>query len=196
MLLQQDAVEAGVSPNTIAKVTQQINLIPSVIALDRAQPEFVNTFFDYYYQRVDALKIKLNREALLKNLTLLNELETQYAVPKATLVAFWCMETNYGSYQGNTDTFSTFATPAYEGRRASFFREQLIDAMRMIDNRQANTNDLDIYLRALGQSRLGMHSLCLVILSTLLLMVIMMASLILCIQLQMRWPLRQIIYHK
>ena len=57
------------------------------------------------------------------------------------------METNYGSYQGNTDTFSTLATLAYEGRRASFFREQLIDAMRMIDSREANTGDLDIYLK-------------------------------------------------
>jgi len=57
------------------------------------------------------------------------------------------METNYDSYQGNTDTFSTLATLAYEGRRASFFREQLIDAMRMIDRREANTDDLDIYLK-------------------------------------------------
>ena len=56
LLLQQDAVETGVSTKTAKKVTQHINFIPSFTALDWAQPEFINTFFDYYYQRVDALK--------------------------------------------------------------------------------------------------------------------------------------------
>ena len=43
------------------------------------------------------------------------------------------METNYGRYQGDIDTLSALATLAHDGRRASFFRIQLMDAMRMID---------------------------------------------------------------
>jgi membrane-bound lytic murein transglycosylase B len=58
-------------------------------------------------------------------------------------VAFWGIETNYGRDQGNIDTLSALATLARDGRRASFFRNQLFDAMRMID---AGNADVDQFV--------------------------------------------------
>ena len=49
------------------------------------------------------------------------------------------METDYGQFQGNIDTLSALATLAHDGRRASFFRNQLLDAMRIIDEGNADT---------------------------------------------------------
>lgn len=72
---------------------------------------------------------------------MLSQIEAQYGVPKALLIAFWGMETQYGSYQGDVDTLSALATLAYEGRRADFFRDQLFDAMRMIEAGQADMNE-------------------------------------------------------
>ncbi|HSH54546.1 MAG TPA: lytic murein transglycosylase [Methylotenera sp.] len=140
--LKQEAKEAGISDDTITATINHIVLIPSVIKLDRAQPEFISPFFDYYYQRVDANKIARGRAILMEHESLLNEVELKYGVPKSILVAFWGMETNYGSYQGDIDTFSTLATLAYDGRRADFFRGQLLDAMRIVDAGNANMDEL------------------------------------------------------
>lgn len=140
--LKQEAKEAGISDDTITATINHIELIPSVIKLDRAQPEFISPFFNYYYQRVDANKIARGRALLVEHESLLNEVELKYGVPKSILVAFWGMETNYGSYQGDNDTFSSLATLAYDGRRAGFFRGQLLDVMRIVDAGNANVGEL------------------------------------------------------
>lgn len=138
--LKQQALAAGISDKTATTTINHIELMPNVIKLDLAQPEFISPFLDYYYQRVDAAKIVRGRLLLAQHEVLLNQIEAQYGVPKALLVAFWGMETNYGSQQGNIDTLSTLATLAYDGRRAGFFRNQLLDAMRMIDAGNASVD--------------------------------------------------------
>lgn len=131
--LKQEAMVAGILDSTASATISHVELLPRVIELDHSQPEFISPFLNYYYQRVDALKIQKGRELLSEHDALLNQIELQYGVPKSILVAFWGMETQYGSYQGNVDTLSALATLAYDGRRAEFFRGQLLDAMRIID---------------------------------------------------------------
>lgn len=140
--LKQEAKEAGISDDTITATIDHIVLIPGVIQLDRSQPEFISPFFDYYYRRVDANKIARGRALLVEHELLLNAIELKYGVPKAILIAFWGMETNYGGYQGDIDTFSSLATLAYDGRRAGFFRGQLLDAMRIVDGGNAHVDEL------------------------------------------------------
>lgn len=131
--LKGDAIAAGVTEKTVQAVIDHVQLIPGVIKLDRSQPEFISPFLNYYYRRVDNDKILKGRTLLAEHDKLLTRLESQYGVPKTILLAFWGMETNYGSNKGNIDTLSALATLAYDGRRAAFFRKQLIDAMRMLD---------------------------------------------------------------
>ncbi len=139
--LKQEALTLGVSEKTATDTINHVELLPNIIKMDRAQPEFVSTFFDYYYLRVDAVKISRGRVQLVQHEALLNKIEAQYGVPKALLVSFWAMETNYGGYQGNIDTLSALATLAYDGRRAAFFRHQLLDAMRMVDAGHADIGE-------------------------------------------------------
>jgi len=131
--LKQEAISVGVTEKTASATLNHVEILPNIIELDRAQPEFVSPFLDYYQRRIDALKIMQGRKLLIQYADLLDKIEAQYGVPKALLVAFWGMETNYGRFQGNIDTLSALATLARDGRRASFFRNQLLDAMRMID---------------------------------------------------------------
>lgn len=138
--LRQEALATGISDKTVTETINHVELLPNIIKLDLAQPEFVSPFLDYYYQRVDAGKIVRGRTLLVQHAALLNQIEAQYGVPKALLVAFWGMESNYGNQQGNIDTLSTLATLAYDGRRAEFFRSQLFDAMRMIDAGNASVD--------------------------------------------------------
>lgn len=136
--LKQEAIAAGISEKTATATINHVALMPSIIELDRAQPEFISPFLDYYQRRVDAAKVTRGQQLAYQYEKILNQLEVQYGVPKALLIAFWGMETNYGSYQGRIDTLSALTTLAYDGRRATFFRNQLLDAMRMIDSGDAN----------------------------------------------------------
>jgi len=131
--LGQEARAANISEPTVTATINHIELLPNILKLDLAQPEFISPFLDYYQKRIDNAKIVRGRELLVKYEYLLNQIEDQYGVPKSLLVAFWGMETNYGSYQGNIDTISALATLAYDGRRSEFFRDQLLDAMRILD---------------------------------------------------------------
>jgi membrane-bound lytic murein transglycosylase B len=132
--LEAEAAAAGISPQTIQATLNHVELLPNVIKLDRAQPEFISTFLDYYAKRINEARIARGKELMFAYEPLLHDLEQQYGVPPAILIAFWGMETNYGGHKGNIDTFSTLATLALDGRRASFFRSQLLDAMRLADD--------------------------------------------------------------
>jgi membrane-bound lytic murein transglycosylase B len=104
-----------------------------VIVLDRAQPEFISPFLPYVERRVTPSKIDFGREMLQTYASMLNRVEQQYGVTKQILVAFWGLETEYGRNKGNYGLPSSLMTLAYEGRRAEFFRNQLLDAMRIVD---------------------------------------------------------------
>lgn len=140
--LKQEALAAGISNSTVTATINHIELLPNIIKLDLAQPEFISPFLDYYQKRVDTQKIVRGRQLLAQHESLLSQIEVQYGVPKSLLVAFWGMETNYGSYQGNIDTLSALATLAYDGRRAEFFRNQLFDSMRMLDSGHTKLGEL------------------------------------------------------
>ncbi len=131
--IRYEAKALGMADETTLNFVSHTVYLPNVIKLDRAQPEFISPFLDYFAQRVDDRKIQKGRALLLKHEALLAQIEAQYGVPKQILIAFWGMETQYGNVQGNIDILSALATLAYEGRRADFFKAQLLDALLMID---------------------------------------------------------------
>jgi membrane-bound lytic murein transglycosylase B len=131
--LRLEAIDAGISKKTVNATLKSAKFMPSIIKLDRGQPEFISPFLTYVDKHVNANQVQRGRELLLQNEPLLKKIEAQYGVPKTILVAFWGMETNYGNNQGNIGLPSSLITLAYDGRRADFFRGQLFDAMRIVD---------------------------------------------------------------
>ncbi len=128
-----EAKLAGISDKTIQATFKSAQFLPQVIVLDRAQPEFISPFFSYINNRVNTNQINLGRALLHDYDNILTPVEAQYGVPKEVLVAFWGLETHYGANKGNFGLPSSLMTLAYEGRRAAFFRGQLLDAMRIVD---------------------------------------------------------------
>jgi len=131
--LKAEARVDNISSKTIKSTFKNAKYLPGVIVLDRAQPEFISPFLVYVVNRVTSNKIAFGREMMLEHEALLSRVETQYGVPKNILVALWGLETNYGENKGDFGVPSSLMTLAYEGRRAEFFRAQLLDAMRIID---------------------------------------------------------------
>lgn len=131
--LKEEARGRGISEQTISTTFEQAEFLPSVVELDRSQPEFITTFSSYLNKRVTRKRINEGRLALKENYDLLSKVEIHYGIPKAILVAFWGLETNYGNNRGNYGLPSSLMTLAYEGRRAEFFRSQLMDMMHIVD---------------------------------------------------------------
>ncbi len=131
--VREEALREGISANTLDLALAHLKPLDRVIELDRRQPEFTQTFWSYLDARITDWRIQYGKEMLQKHRKLLSQVEAQYGVPARYLVAFWGMETNYGNYLGKFSTVESLATLAYDPRRSDFFRSQLIDALRIID---------------------------------------------------------------
>ncbi|MBW0147754.1 lytic murein transglycosylase [Marinobacter sp. CAU 1620] len=131
--LQERATAAGVSTETASTVMARVEHLDRVIELDRRQPEFTTTFADYLNRRVNEDRITKGRELLKEHSDLLERVTAETGVPAPYLVAFWGLETNFGSYFGKMSVPSALTTLACDPRRSSFFTQQLIAALRIID---------------------------------------------------------------
>jgi len=128
-----DAAAQGISAATLDAALTGVTPVERVIELDRRQPEFLQTFADYLGRRVTPSQVALGQALMAEHADLLDAVEQQYGIPKAVLVAFWGLETNYGATLGSLNIPASLATLAYDGRRSDFFRSQLLDALRIID---------------------------------------------------------------
>lgn len=139
--LQGQARERALGPHLIAALGQA-NQLERVVELDRSQPEFVQTFADYFNRRVTDYRVSKGRELLEEHQALLQRLTREYGVPAQYLVAFWGLETNFGSYLGKIPTLDSLTTLACDQRRSSFFTTQLFDALELVDQYQLDLEQM------------------------------------------------------
>ncbi len=140
--LRDEARREGISDKTLDAALNELSIVEKVVELDRRQPEFTQTFWSYLDARITRWRVQRGREMLKKHAKLLAKVEAQYGVPARYLVAFWGMETNYGNYLGKFSTVSSLATLAYDPRRSTFFRKQLIAALHIIDQGHVSSTDM------------------------------------------------------
>lgn len=137
-----EAAFAGVQP------------LQSVIDADRRQPESRMTFVEYRTKVVNPARIDRGRELLLAQAPLLGRIEARFGVPGQVLIALWGIESNFGERQGTYSVFAALATLAYEGRRAKFFRKELLSALEIADRGYAPTEEmLGSWAGAMGQNQ-------------------------------------------
>jgi membrane-bound lytic murein transglycosylase B len=139
---KREARQQDISQKTIHETFKHAKFLPRVIEMDRAQPEFISPFFTYLYARATPNRVEQGRALMQEHDELLSQVEAQYGVPKSVIMAFWGMETHYGSNQGDFGLPSALATLAYEGRRATFFRNQLMNALQVVDEGYMSASSL------------------------------------------------------
>ena len=134
--LQQQAKLAGISPEVIDDALANVRYLDKVIGYDRAQPEFVQTFPEYFTTRVTTGRIDKGRELYEKHRGFLRELTQRYGVPGAYLISFWGLETNFGSYKGKMPIIDSLTTLACDQRRSEYFSRELMQALRLMDKEE------------------------------------------------------------
>ena len=124
----------GVSERTLSQAFQGVRFDADVIRRDRNQSEFTKTIWQYLDSAASDSRIANGKVALRQHIRTLDAIEARYGVEKEVVVAVWGLESAYGGYRGSNDVVQSLATLAYEGRRGAFFEEQLIAALRILQN--------------------------------------------------------------
>ncbi len=104
-----------------------------VVELDRRQPEGTITWERYRETRVSDSRIRNGRQAMAENAETFRRVASRYGVPSRYVAAIWGMETAYGYVRGDFPVVEALATLAWEGRRAAYFRGELVAALRILD---------------------------------------------------------------
>ena len=132
--LRAEALGLGISEATLdAALTLVEEPIPRVLELDKSQPEFVQTFAGYMRNRLSDARIERGKSLLVEYKDLFNRIQQQYGVQPHYLVSFWALESNFGDFTGGFSVVNALATLAYDPRRSDFFRNELLTALRIIE---------------------------------------------------------------
>ena len=140
--LAKRAENTGFSSYITQTVINNISPIEQVIALDKKQPEFTQTFEQYIKARVTAYHVRVGDEKLRKNKKLFDSLEKKYGIPRQYLVSFWGLETVFGKHKGKMSVLDALATLACDQRRSEFFTQELLNLFTLIETEQASVEQL------------------------------------------------------
>jgi membrane-bound lytic murein transglycosylase B len=125
---------AGISEPTLRVAFADVHYLQRVVKLDRAQPEFTRTVWDYLDSAVTPQRVTLGQDKLLQVRSEADAAAARYGVPPAIVVAIWGLESNYGGNFGNIPTIDALATLGFEGRREDWARGQLLAALKILQD--------------------------------------------------------------
>ncbi len=150
-----EAAAQGISPATLdAAFFNVFGPIERVIELDRSQPESRLTLDEYLAKVVSLQRIEKGRALVVENRTLLDAIGAKFGVQTRFIVSLWGIETDYGRVTGGYSVIGSLATLAYEGRRADFFRSELLQALWIVQEGHIDPyNMTGSWAGAMGQSQ-------------------------------------------
>ncbi len=132
--VRAEARRSGISDATLRDAPFGSDPNGHVLELDRHQPEFTLTWAQYRARVLPQTRLDAARAAYARNSTMLGEVWRRYGVDPRVIVGIWGLESNFGAKTGTFNVVEALATLAYDGRRASFFRAELINALRILDH--------------------------------------------------------------
>lgn len=134
-----DALADGLDPTLVDSALTGLQPLVRVVNEDRTQAEIVLPFDTYLKRTLTPATIRQAREARAAHAELLQRIADRYGVPPGIVVAIWGLESRFGRNPGRTPAVQALATLAWDGRRASFFRGELLNALRLV-----NRGDIDL----------------------------------------------------
>ena len=138
--LWPEAERAGVNRQTFDAAFAGYSPLPKVMELTRSQPEFTQTVQQYIDRRVNAAQTSKGRAMRAEWAQTLAGVQQRYGVQPEIVLAIWGMETNFGGYMGGNNTIHALATLTQNGYRESFFRKELVTALRILSEGHVSPN--------------------------------------------------------
>ena len=136
------ALQEGISPHVFDAAFAGVRPDPSVLRHETTQPEFSRPIWAYLDSAVSESRIRNGQAALRDNRRVLDEIEARYGVEREVVVAVWGMESAYGALRGSTRIIPALTTLAMGSRRADFYEQQLIGALRILQSGDVDTSHM------------------------------------------------------
>ena len=123
---------AGIKRETYDLAFKGMTPDPKVIEAANFQPEYKKPIGEYVDRVVSDKRVTGGKQKLEENKALLDILEKRYGVDRTIIIAIWGVELNYGTQPGDMNVIRSLATLAYYNTKASFARQQLITALKIL----------------------------------------------------------------
>lgn len=124
---------------------------PKAAPPDYSQAEFRSPGA-YFKESTLSSLASIGRGHLARWADTLTAIEKRYGVPRRILVAIWAKESAYGRASIPHNALTVLSTQAYIGRRKAFFRDELIAALRIVEEGHIGVEELkSSWAGALGQ---------------------------------------------
>ena len=130
--VKREAAAQGISRRTLASL-DGIARDSRVIALDRSQKAFKQSFEQFAAQRISRGRLDKGARLLRSHARLLGAVEQRYGVPAPVIVAIWGLETDFGANTGTMSVLRSLATLAHDCRRTEMFQRELMSALRIVE---------------------------------------------------------------
>jgi lytic murein transglycosylase len=148
--LWPQAQQIGVSRKTFDAATRGLKPdlslpdldIPGRLEKPPAQPEFVQTPATYVSEKSIARYAVQGKQLAAEHRETLARIEREYGVPGNVILAIWARETGFGGYQLPHNAMRVLATQAYLGRRKEQFRQEFIQALKILEEGHVGLADM------------------------------------------------------
>ncbi len=131
--LKAEAIRRGISETVAATALDGLAPSPVVVERDRSQAEAVLTIDAYVRRRLTPATVRQAQRMATTHRAVLERVGKTYGVQPRYLVAVWGLESNFGRFTGVRPTVQALATLAYDGRRGELFKNELFDALRIVE---------------------------------------------------------------
>ena len=131
--IKEEAINQGISVNTINEELKGIEPQSKIILRDRCQPESTITLKEYLYYRIDKARVFAGKKMLKKHKIELDKIGNFFGIQPRFIISILGMESYYGKNQGKIKTIEAITTLAYDRRRSDFYKKQLFAALKIID---------------------------------------------------------------
>jgi len=150
--LRTEARRAGISAATLDSAFAGVTPNRKVLERDRHQPEFTMTWAQYRNLLLTQKRIDEGVAAIAQNRALFAAVQARYGVGPGVIAGIWGLESSFGTKTGDFRVVEALATLAWDGRRASFFRGELMAALKILQAGDVSpVNMTGSYAGAMGQ---------------------------------------------
>jgi membrane-bound lytic murein transglycosylase B len=149
-----EAAAAGIRDDVLDLAFDGVVMNQRVFDLNDNQPEFSRSVWDYVEGAVSAKRIADGRLRVAENKGLLDRVEAEFGVDQEIIASIWGLESSFGAVMGDHDVIGALATLGWKGRRTGYGREQLIAALKILQNGYADRAQLrGSWAGAMGQTQ-------------------------------------------
>src|SRR5271170_1933021 len=152
--VKAEAGRSGISSKTLDAAFNGLEPDMKVLDFQKQQPEFKTPVWDYVDALVEDERVADGRAAMAREARALARAEETYGVSRYMLAAIWGVESNFGQNMGQRPLVQSLSTLACLGERASYFRGELMAALKIIDRGDVPADKLNgSWAGAFGQTQ-------------------------------------------